>query len=244
VYISLRGELFNSIPELYDYAQKYRDLFEIITWDRDDLEELIALRIRHFVPELRDASRFECWAAVFSDPRRAYRFMLERSLYRPREIITYATLALEQARRTGRRLPISEKVLYDVELDYSTDRMKDIAAEYRFQFPGLLSVFASFRGRQTRWVRDALEYHCLELSEGVREIADKAHPWVKSADPDFLVDVLWQVGFLRVSDASVTDLRRYTSWPSGSREDLNISLRSVKEFAVHPMFRSSLGIKS
>jgi hypothetical protein len=67
VYMSLRQELYDSIPELYEDAQKYRDLLEVISWDEKSLLKLIANRIRYSVPELRDASDLEAWTAVFAE---------------------------------------------------------------------------------------------------------------------------------------------------------------------------------
>jgi len=42
VCMSLRQELYDSIPELYEDAQKYRDLLEVISWDEKSLLKLIA----------------------------------------------------------------------------------------------------------------------------------------------------------------------------------------------------------
>src|SRR5262249_35464331 len=49
VSMSLRQELYDSIPTLYEDAQKYRDLIEILAWDEGRLLELAANRIRHSV---------------------------------------------------------------------------------------------------------------------------------------------------------------------------------------------------
>jgi hypothetical protein len=244
VVISLRHELFNNIPELYDYEQKYRDQFEVLTWRTPGMYELLAMRIRHFVPELKGASNDECWKAVFAEPKRAFRFMIERSSYRPREIITLATLALEYTRKNGRPMPISERALYNVELDYSADRAKDIASEYRFQYPGLMSVFESFRQKPAQWDREALEYHFTELSLGDRNVDLEARPWVLSAEPSFLIDILWETSFLQAGGRQGSRVRQGGDWLPGTHQDLNISLHSVNEFSIHPMFRSFLQIRS
>jgi hypothetical protein len=243
VLISLRRELFNNIPELYDYEQKYRDQFEVITWRTEELYKLIAMRIRHFVPELKDASNDRCWEAVFQDPKRAFRFMVERSSYRPREIITFATLSLEYARKSGRRLPMGDRTLSDIELDYSADRTRDIAAEYRFQYPGLMSVFESFRNKSAQWDRKDLEYHCAELSLGDRNVDGEARPWVLSAEPNSLIDILWETTFFQATKTTGSGQRQRGDWHPGSYEDLNVSLHSVDKFFIHPMFRSFLRIR-
>lgn len=53
VYISLRQELYDSIPALYDDTQKYRDLIETIKWNEASLLAVASMRIKHSYPELR-----------------------------------------------------------------------------------------------------------------------------------------------------------------------------------------------
>ncbi len=47
VYMSLRQELYDNIPALYEDAQKFRDVIEIISWDEGSLQKLLAKRIKH-----------------------------------------------------------------------------------------------------------------------------------------------------------------------------------------------------
>ncbi|MFN8246584.1 MAG: hypothetical protein U0T56_09415 [Ferruginibacter sp.] len=47
VFISLRKELYDNIPALYEDSQKVWDLFEVIEWDEDDLLKMISKRITH-----------------------------------------------------------------------------------------------------------------------------------------------------------------------------------------------------
>ncbi|MEL7225846.1 MAG: hypothetical protein AAGL17_13585, partial [Cyanobacteria bacterium J06576_12] len=47
IYISIRQELFDNIPQIYEDAQKIREDVEVIRWGKNELLELIALRIAH-----------------------------------------------------------------------------------------------------------------------------------------------------------------------------------------------------
>ncbi|PSN10820.1 hypothetical protein C7271_25430, partial [filamentous cyanobacterium CCP5] len=51
VYISIRQELFDNIPQIYEDAQKIREDVEVIRWGKTELLELIGLRIAHSFPE-------------------------------------------------------------------------------------------------------------------------------------------------------------------------------------------------
>lgn len=247
VYVSLRRELYDSIPSLYDDAQKYRDIIETITWDERSLLELVAKRIRYTVPTLQEAANQDCWNAVFSETldyrqTKSFNYVIDRTLYRPREIIQFCSDALEQSRLFNLS-PIDYSIISNAELAYSEERSKDIAAEYRFQYPGLLSVFEVFRGRTYTFDRADLEYICLGVTLEEYRTDDSAK-WVIDQEPDFLIDVLWRIGFLRAQAVGgIKALRRSGSSYLGPHQVGNLNLRNVTRFHVHPMFRAYLGMK-
>ena len=250
VYMSLRQELYDSIPELYEDAQKYRDLIEIISWEEPSLLQLMANRIRYSVPELAEASNEECWTAVFSETleyrkNRSFNYMIDRTLYRPREMIAFATQAVEVALDSSDgSFPVDYSVLSEAEIQYSEARARDIAAEFRFQYPGLLSVFEVFRGGTYTMERDTLEEICFGLAAGETPTSDDAAVWVVDEDPERLIETLWRVGFLRAQAVGgVKARRRSGSRYLGPHQVSNLNLKTLTRFQVHPMFRAFLGMK-
>lgn len=251
VYISLRRELYDSIPALYEDAQKYRDLIEIIDWDETSLLELMASRIRYSVEALRKIRDNEyCWSAVFNEvleyrKNKSFNYMVDRTLYRPREFIEFATQAVEEAKSTKDfSFPMDYSVIANAENRYSADRTKDIAAEYRFEFPGLDSVFEVFRGEVYALDRERLEEICLNIATDGTSIDEAARIWAHDRDPSHLIDILWRVGFLRALAAGgVKARRRSGSQYVGPHQVANLSLHNIARFQVHPMFRSHLGLK-
>lgn len=247
VLVSLRQELYDSIPALYEDAQKYRDIFEVIRWDERSLLAVIAKRIRHSVPGLNGQSDIECWNHVFAETlqyrkAKSFNYMIDRTLYRPREIIQFCTDALEES-QSQPVAPIDYPVISRAELAYSDARAKDIAAEYRFQYPGLQNVFECFRGRAYTMDRSELEELCLMICTGDLK-TDKAASWVLEQDHDFLIDVLWRIGFLRAyAVGGLKALRRSGSSYVGPHQVSTLNLRTVTRFQVHPMFRSCLAMK-
>jgi hypothetical protein len=250
VYMSLRQELYDSIPELYEDAQKYRDVIETIEWDEPALLKLMANRIRFSVAELASLGDLECWSEVFAEvleyrQNKSFNYVVDRTLYRPREMIEFASQAVDAANdRGGDSFPIDYSVLTEAEIRYSEARTKDIAAEYRFQFPGLLSVFEVFRGQPFTLTRSELEDVCLRLATGDASTNWEAQGWVLEADPELLIDGLWRVGFLRArAVGGIKARRRSGSEYLGPHQVSNLSLHNLDRFQVHPMFRSYLGMK-
>lgn len=247
VYVSLRQELYENIPSLYDDAQKYRDIVERISWNEASLRSIVARRIRHTVPELVSTSDEEAWNRVFSETldyrnAKSFNYMVDRTLYRPREIIQFCSDALETAHVSG-EFPIQYATLTRAEWPYSEGRSKDIAAEYRFQYPGLLSIFELFRGRSYAFDRDSLELLCLEITMGDRSI-DPSAVWAIEQDHTYLIDVLWRVGFLRaLAVGGLKAERRSGSSYVGPHQVAHLNLGSISRFQVHPMFRTYLSLK-
>lgn len=247
VIISLRQELYDSIPSLYEDAQKYRDVMEVVQWDEPMLMELVSKRIRYSVPVLSGQDSESSWNAVFAETldyrkNKSFNYIVDRTLYRPREIIQFCTDSLEEARRE-KVWPINYPVISRAELTYSGDRAKDIAAEYRYQSPGLISVFEVFRGRAYSFTRDELDLLCLGIATGEFGVGRDAE-WVLTQEPEFLIDLLWRIGFLRAQAVGgVKALRRSGSTYLGPHQVANLNLKTIARFQVHPMFRSYLGMK-
>lgn len=247
VLVSLRMELYDSIPSLYEDAQKYRDVMEVISWDEMSLLQLIGKRIEHTVPGLRRSSYGECWNSVFAETldyrqAKSFNYLVDRTLHRPREMILFCTICLEESRK-GQSWPIDYSVISKAELVYSEERTKDIVAEYRFQNPGLLSIFDAFRGRPYTISRSELEALCLSINTGGYGI-DKLAKWTIGQDPEYLIEILWRLGFLRAQAVGgVKGLRRSGSSYLGPHQVSNLNLRNIPRFQVHPMFRAFLGLK-
>jgi hypothetical protein len=246
VYMSLRRELYEEIPEVYEDAQKYRDLIETVRWNNVSLLKLIANRIRHSLPALADHDDRACWDTLFyaAPGGGSFQYMIDRTLYRPREIIQFCTLTLECARDSRIPVPLRHTAVREAEYSYSRERTRDITAEYRFQYPGLLSVLEAFRGKNSIFSRDDIELLCLELI--TRELpARGTDGWLDACTPESLVEILWDAGFLRAETRQDTKPRRTgaTSF-LGPHQASQQTVVSAQRFQIHPMFWSYLGCQA
>ncbi|MEV6832358.1 hypothetical protein [Amycolatopsis sp. NPDC051102] len=249
VYMSLRQELYDNIPALYDDAQKYRDIIEIINWSEPALLSLIAKRIKYNVPILHDKPEQVVWNSTFAETldyrqNKSFNYIVDRTLHRPREIIQFCSQAISQSVEVSSPPPINYSIISDAERKYSEDRTKDIASEYRFQFPGLLSIFEAFRGKVYLFTRDDLEMLCLEVCVGEIATSPECGTWLPDTTPERLIDILWRVGFLRArSIGGVRGQRRSGSSYVGIHQVGNLSMANVQFFQVHAMFRSYLSLR-
>jgi len=246
VLVSLRRELFDNIPSLYTEAEKYRDETEKLNWDASSLFKLITNRIRYRVPGLIKSDDTRCWNCVFHEFSKngglsLFDYIIDRTLYRPREIIQFCSKALEIA-HDNQSWPIDSSIIREAEFEYSKERVDDISAEYRFQYPGLWSIFEVFRGSRYELHHDALINICLETSCGELRV-DKSAEWVIDIDPEKLVEILWKIGFLQAASFRGSDLSDISEKAYyGSHQIPHMNINNVESFQVHPMFRKYLNI--
>ena len=251
VLVSLRRELYDNIPALYEDAQKVRDIIETIQWDETSLLELIGRRIARRLPELTGLSFEARWNAVFAETleyrqTRSFNYVVDRTLYRPREIIQFCNDIAETAHRqiTISAEPFNYRQVAEAEYAYSEARLKDICSEYRFQYPGLQSVLETFRGGVYTFTRAELEEHLLRVVVKDLPVDKDASSWCEDVEPETILDILWKVGFLRAQAVGgIRARRRSGSSYLGSHQIGSLNLRNLQRFHVHPMFRSYLGMK-
>lgn len=250
VLLSLRRELYDNIPALYDDAQKVRDIIETVEWDEARLLELICRRIIKQVPRLKSLPHEDIWNHVFQDTleyrqTNSFNYIVDRTLYRPREIIQFCNEVAETSRNRliEAQVPFVYKQVAEAEHSYSEGRLKDICSEYRFQYPGLQSIFESFRGMTYTLTRAELEEHLLKIILEDTPIPAEAE-WCLKVEPEKLIEILWIIGFLKAQAIGGLKARRRSgSSYLGSYQVSSLNLPNVQRFHVHPMFRSYLGMK-
>ena len=123
----------------------------------------------------------------------------------------------------------------------SRERTRDIAAEYRFQYPGLLSILEAFRGKDPIFSRDDLEFLCLELI--TRELPTHGtDAWLDDCTPESLVETLWNVGFLRAETRQNARTGRIGAASFlGPHQTSQQTVVVAQCFQIHPMFWAYLG---
>ena len=170
----------------------------------------------------------------------SFRYVVDRTLYRPREIIQFCNQCIELANGEGL---VDYSIIGKAEKVYSLSRVDDISAEFRFEYPGLKEIFQTFRGMIYSFTRAGLELHCLEIITGERK-CPAAKSWLDNCDEQKLISVLWEVGFIRALavggiKADVRSGSRYI----GAHQLMGLSLVNINQFTIHPMFHSALALK-
>lgn len=241
VIVSLRKELYDNIPALYDDFQKYNDIFEVIEWNDKSLLKLIAKRISYSLPELHKISDIEKWRVVFKDivnQTDSFEYIIGRTLYRPREIIQFCIEARQRAIEIRSDM-IDLNAVVTSEIKYSENRTKDIATEYKTQYPNLLNIFEAFRGCKNIIERNELENICTQILTG--KIKNCNTFWLTNQSEEFLITILWQIGFLNIYTKCYINGSPCEGF-YGCHQIGQSNIGNVKKFMIHPMFTMYLGV--
>jgi hypothetical protein len=166
--------------------------------------------LAYSLPRLADSSDEKCWRTLFAaGPGRgrdeSFRYIVDRTLHRPREMILFCAQCLHTAGERGAPLPLGMDTIALAEFEYSQGRTHDVAAEQRFQYPDVLGVFETFRGQVHTFERYRLEYLMLEIISGELTVGSRARTWLADFDEDALINVLWRIGFLVAEVATGTE---------------------------------------
>ena len=248
VLISLRKELYVNIPQIYDDYQKISDTVENLAWEEGSLLEFVARRIKKCFPELESYAFADTWNKIFAEKlsyrnAASFNYVLDRTLFRPRELIQFLNEIADEARAHGRGLPLDYDSIVGAEGRYSQARLADISSEYRHQYPGLGNLFETFRGLQYNMQKSDFHEHLLRVACGEYQLHE-AKSWVADQDAEYLIKVLWEVGFIKAQVVGgVKAQRRSGSEWLGSYQITGINVNNMPQYQVHPMFRSFLGMK-
>lgn len=257
ILVALRTNLFENLDfgRSGGQEEKFRSLMMEMRWKQNDLERMLdervktasvragftkALSLRAFLPR-KNHQR--------GDP---VRFVLDRTLMRPRDAISYLNIAagISQGSST-----ISWRALHAAETEYSTNRLLALRDEWKMSYPGIDDIFPCFERRNPIMNRDELTAGLDEVAlvtanegfEGVSWLTNLASPiWAGTHRPDEWVEMyapllrfLFRIGFVcprRKDDRLIT----YETHPYWLAKVENMSPEG--RFSVHPAFHSALQI--
>ena len=248
IHISIRQELFDNIPQIYEDAQKIREDVEVIRWGKNELLELIARRIAHSFPNTAQLPAIKRWKTVFvsklsSSNIESLDYIIDRTQLRPRELLQFCKLCVECVDYSLVAKRIDECAIAAAEDSYSEQKTRDLASEYRFHYPHLLDVFEVFRGKKTFYTKEELDYLLLSIAVGDIDV-ERATPWVLDLDYLEFKRILWKIGFLKalVSQTSPHSNKHHGNY-LGHYELPTINLENIEHFRVHPACTQFLHLK-
>lgn len=200
--ILLRDDIFAVVTTGFQHIDHFRMHIATLTWDEHALMDLVALRIQKSLTRKGhrlspEATSSDIWRLAFPKdiPARkqampAWTYMIERTLFRPRDIILFTNLARDEALKHRHQVIDPEDVLA-AERVYSATKLHDLVQEVSYRLPGIDSVLKSFKRKTVGFAPDDLRFLILEIKDKLTAAA----PWLQ-ADEDEILRQLYSIGFL------------------------------------------------
>ena len=239
IYLSLRQDMYNNLPSVFNDTEKIRDEIEELYWNKDSLKALIGLRLLNFLPsnQTKELTFTKAIDLVFEEG--VLDNLIDHTLYRPREVITYCNYALGMYKKslfgsassTGK---INNDILYAVENTFSTNRLNEISQEYSLQYPKLKFIFFAFENNNVFYGFDQFSEI---LNDCIIETSDKYDHdfWiVKYLDStEKLIKILYEIGFIKIYSDHFNKYMAYY--------EVNFqTMKNIGKIQIHPTFHSVL----
>ncbi|GAA2297748.1 hypothetical protein OKJ48_42665 [Streptomyces kunmingensis] len=226
----VRADIYDALN--FADGDKFRSDEVRITWSPDALRALA--RARAGLSLERPISDDELWDGVF--PRRVSgewtpKYLVRRSLARPRDIIQFLTLCRDAADRSGHPT-IHEDDVVEATEQFSRWKLDDLAKEYNVGFPFLRPVFAQFEN--AGYAVDRGDFTA--RFDAIRDALHERYPaYTEQLTAASVVDALYGIGFLGVRRGGGIVYAGDSQWPVQPYED---------DLRIHPCFRPALGCRA
>lgn len=260
IILALRHDLLYKVLHLETTAgfqeEKFKSLYLNLKWDKKDLQEIVKSRInklirRHYTKG--DVSFDDVFPSRI-DGKDTFDYMLERTFYRPRDIIMFVNDCIEEC--AGKQ-KISATAIKDAENNYSSERLQSLANEWVIILPDLIHTSRLFSGMKNHFEVSTLTAEVIQTK--FEDIAISLSS--TSADPitrtllslyseqstnfesvrNFVLREFYAIGLIGIKTGPTDPV----SW---TRENNNTRLsagqvRPSSSVHMHPMFYRALGIR-
>lgn len=151
IVVAMRSDVFEKV--IYDtrdfgfQAEKYEDYIHRIFWSADQLKAIVNKRLNLLYRKkyTKENVTFEDVFVERVDKQKAFNFILDRTLYRPRDIITFVNMCFSQA---DGKTSVGRGEIKQAERIYSENRRVALIDEWRAVFPAIEPTLAIIKGRR------------------------------------------------------------------------------------------------
>ncbi|WP_331373238.1 P-loop ATPase, Sll1717 family [Sinorhizobium chiapasense] len=251
IVVALRTDVIErSIQENEDSAfqrEKFRDKLIGIEWNEKSLKELIDKRIGLTFRRKYSPQRQVLFDDLFTQKVKGqspFDYILDRTLLRPRDLISFTNECLETA---DQKYAISPSDIQNAELRYSQYRYEALLDEWRVPFPSLSLIMELLRGKEHAFRLGEFTDHEIDntaleiiarkkpylnsLSRSATALCDNPSPHARSLFKRTLASVLYRVGAIGLKlspDEPVIYAHRNRPIVSAAEIDEETGVRVVK----------------
>ncbi|NHC05544.1 P-loop ATPase, Sll1717 family [Azonexus fungiphilus] len=260
VILALRNDLLYRVLNLESVSgfqeEKFKALYLNLKWDRKDLECIVQKRINKLIKRnytKEDVGFLDVFPASV-DGQSTFTYILERTFYRPRDVIVFINECLELC---SGRPNITAAIIKEAEGGYSLERLQSLAHEWKNILPDLAHTSRLLFGMQNKSPVSSLSLDVLQEkfediaisleSESTDPITRQLYALYQSGSGNFesirnyIIREFYAVGLIGIKTGP-TDPTSWTRLNNHARLAPG-QVRPSSTIYIHPMFYRALGIR-
>jgi hypothetical protein len=260
VIVSLRSDLMEKViletKENGFQSEKYEDYVARLTWSADQLKELVNKRINFLFRRkyTRENIFFEDIFIEKVHKEKAFNYLLERTLYRPRDIISFVNGCFLAAKG---KTQVGQSEVTTAEGIYSQGRLDALFDEWRSVYPGVEPSVRILAGR-----RESFSISELNTSQLPNELVSLFYEDNRfSRDPIYdlldeatsssgdglvfriLTELIERLHLIGVVGVNTGPTQPFQWFYKSQRKIGRSNLKSDSKIRIHPMIHSALAIR-
>jgi hypothetical protein len=146
IVIALRENLYQIVLSGLQHKggqrEKFKPLYVNLAWSKEELEQLVNQRLE-LVTE-NNLSLKDAFERQYSNNHSGFDYMLERTFYRPRDVISFINHAIENA---SNKAYFTLDIIKKAEVYYSIDRLQAIEDEWSENYGDISDLYSFLIGR-------------------------------------------------------------------------------------------------
>lgn len=233
--------------------EKYESLYIDIRWTRDQLFNMVNLRLQQLVRRryTKQPVQFSDLFVESTDGKNTFDYILERTFCRPRDVILFVN---ECIRLAEGKTQITPTIIKRAEADYSYKRLQSLATEWQSVHRNLLPVLKMFEGVKSHFemseiTREFLNAKFIDVIEEIDDVnSDRLTRSLNSlydaqgnfsSTRGYLFRELYAIGFIGIKSTPQSPVE----WSHSSRYSIaQGQLRASSKIYIHPTFYRALSI--
>jgi hypothetical protein len=240
--IFLRENVFERVRLIDKEFARLETFVVALDWTRELLIELVERRLN--VPL---TAKFplggRTWEAFFEEPsgsQSSQDIVFGYCQFRPRDVLTYCSFAIESAQSKLRNRVLIED-LHSARRRFSDSRLKDLTDEYADNYPRLQLVLGRFYGLGREFTVEAIADFIKKLLVD-EDVQASCQTWIyKYTQPDMFIRLLYDIGFVGLSGAGDSNPQFRSAGPQSSTPP-PIGVKSL--ITIHPTYVDALNLQN
>jgi hypothetical protein len=241
VLMFLRENIFERVRLIDTEFARLETCVVGLDWSDEQLLELVERRLNAGLTSKYPLGG-TTWDMFFEDGPTARQAVFGYCQSRPRDVLTYCSLALDTAQSHKHPRILIEDLL-DARRRFSDSRLSDLGDEYQENYPQIAVVLSKFYGLGQRWTLPGMATFLERLLDDPA-VTSSCASWIyRYSAPEQFVRLLYEIGFVGLQVLRRDGDRRLIFRSLGPRDTTPPPIDDRTDISVHPTYWDALDLQ-